>query len=389
MTRFNPVASRHSWRPLSDLAHPREMVRQFTPNWFAVTMGTGVAALIMPQIPGAGAVMHLAGELLWLINATLFVVFAGLYGARWLIFPQEATRIFAHGTVSMFFGTIPMGLATIVNGCIVFGLPRLGPVMISLAEMLWWVDVGLSLACGVVIPYLMFTRQEHKIDDMSAVWLLPVVAAEVAAVSGGLLAPHLTSTDLQFTVLATSYALWAYSVPVAFSILVILLLRMALHKLPSSNLAASTWLSLGPIGTASLGMLVLGNEAPAIFAARNLTAIGDVAQGIGIVAGICLWGAGLWWLLLALLVTRRYFKTAVPFNLGWWGYIFPLGVYTLATLKLGSLLDAPVFSIAGAVFAILVLAMWALVMTRTARGAWRGHLFMAPCIAGRPLPTSR
>lgn len=386
MSGSETAAVRRRWRPLPDLSHPSEMIRQFTPNWFAVTMGTGVAALIMPQIPGAGPIMHAAGEFLWLVNAMLFIAFAGLYGARWLLYPQEATCIFAHGTVSMFFGTIPMGLATIVNGCLAFGLPRLGPVMITLAEMLWWIDVGLALACGVVIPYLMFTRQEHKIDDMSAVWLLPVVAAEVAAVSGGLLAPHLPSPDLQFTVLATSYALWAYSVPIAFSILVILLLRMALHKLPGSNLAASTWLSLGPIGTASLGMLVLGNEAPTIFAARHLTAVGDVAHGIGIVAGICLWGAGLWWLLLAILVTRRYFKTAVPFNLGWWGYIFPLGVYTLATLKLGNLLDAPLFSTVGAVFGVLVLALWALVMTRTARGAWRGHLFAAPCITGRSRP---
>jgi tellurite resistance protein TehA-like permease len=35
---------------------------------------------------------------------------------------------------------------------------------------------------------MMFTRQEHSIDQMTAVWLLPVVAAEVAAASGGLLA---------------------------------------------------------------------------------------------------------------------------------------------------------------------------------------------------------
>ncbi len=57
--------------------------------------------------------------------------------------------------------------------------------MIHLAEVLWWLDVAMSLACGVLIPYMMFTRQEHSIDQMTAVWLLPVVAAEVAAVSGG------------------------------------------------------------------------------------------------------------------------------------------------------------------------------------------------------------
>ncbi len=37
---------------------------------------------------------------------------------------------------------------------------------------------------------MMFTRQEHRIDQMAAVWQLPVVAAEVTAASGGLLAPR-------------------------------------------------------------------------------------------------------------------------------------------------------------------------------------------------------
>jgi hypothetical protein len=90
----------------------------------------------------------------------------------------------------------------------------------------------MALACGVVIPYFMFTRHRHSLDAMTAVWLLPVVAAEVAGASGGLLAPHLADAREQFVMLAASCVLWAYSVPVAFSILAILLLRMALHRLP-------------------------------------------------------------------------------------------------------------------------------------------------------------
>ena len=131
----------------------------------------------------------------------------------------------------------------------------------------------------------MFTRQEHSIDQMTAVWLLPVVAAEVAAASGGLLAPHLAGAAAPFTMLITSYVLWAYSVPVAFGILAILMLRMALHKLPHESMAASSWLALGPIGTGALGMLVLGADAPAIFAAHGMASVGAVAQGIGVIGG--------------------------------------------------------------------------------------------------------
>ena len=377
-----PNAVRPGIKPFSHLQHPREVIRQFTPNWFAATMGTGVLALALAQLPVASPGLHAVAESLWLFNIFLFALFTALYAARWVLFFDEARRIFGHSTVSMFFGTIPMGLATIINGFLLFGLPRWGEGVIHVAEVLWWLDVAMSLACGVLIPYMMFTRQEHSIDQMTAVWLLPVVAAEVAAASGGLLAPHLADTHSQLVVLVTSYVLWAFSLPVAFSILTILLLRMALHKLPHENMAASSWLALGPIGTGALGMLLLGADAPAIFAANGLSGIGEIAAGLGLVAGITLWGFGLWWMLIALLITGRYLLAGIPFNLGWWGFTFPLGVYSLATLKLGSTLNLTFFSAFGCVLVALLTVMWLIVAKRTVQGAWRGELFVSPCIAG-------
>ncbi|MBV4546812.1 TDT family transporter [Pseudomonas triticicola] len=370
------------YKPFRQLQHPREVIRQFTPNWFAATMGTGVLALALAQLPLAIPGLRAVAEGLWLFNILLFSLFTAAYAARWILFFDEARRIFGHSTVSMFFGTIPMGLATIINGFLLFGLPRWGDGVIQLAEVLWWIDVAMSLACGVLIPYMMFTRQEHSIDQMTAVWLLPVVAAEVAAASGGLLAPHLTDAHGQLIVLTTSYVLWAFSLPVAFSILTILLLRMALHKLPHENMAASSWLALGPIGTGALGMLLLGGEAPAIFAANGLPGVGEIASGLGLVAGITLWGFGLWWMLMALLITVRYLRDGIPFNLGWWGFTFPLGVYSLATLKLASILNLTFFSVFGTALVILLAAMWLIVGKRTVQGAWRGELFVSPCIAG-------
>ncbi|OJT50628.1 TDT family transporter [Pseudomonas moraviensis] len=370
------------YKPFSQLQHPREVIRQFTPNWFAATMGTGVLALALAQLPLAIPGLRAVAEGLWLFNILLFSLFTAAYAARWILFFDEARRIFGHSTVSMFFGTIPMGLATIINGFLLFGLPRWGDGVIQLVEVLWWIDVAMSLACGVLIPYMMFTRQEHSIDQMTAVWLLPVVAAEVAAASGGLLAPHLPDAHGQLDVLTTSYVLWAFSLPVAFSILTILLLRMALHKLPHENMAASSWLALGPIGTGALGMLLLGGEAPAIFAANGLPGVGEIASGLGLVAGITLWGFGLWWMLMALLITVRYLRDGIPFNLGWWGFTFPLGVYSLATLKLASILNLTFFSVFGTALVILLAAMWLIVGKRTVQGAWRGELFVSPCIAG-------
>ncbi|WP_298746737.1 TDT family transporter [uncultured Brevundimonas sp.] len=379
-------------RPLAKLQRPSEVVRQFTPNWFAATMGTGILAIALNQIPIDIPGVKLVAEGLWVFNIGLFALFTVLYAARWIFFFDGARRIFGHSVVSMFFGCIPMGLATIINGLMAFGLARWGDGIVPLAETLWWIDVAMAVACGVGIPFMMFTRQEHSIDQMTAVWLLPVVAAEVAAVTGGLIAPHLTDPNAALSVLVVSYSLWALSVPLALSILVILVLRMAIHKLPHAGMAASSWLSLGPIGTGALGMLVLGQAAPAIFTASGLGQYGDAAGGIGLIGGLLLWAYGLWWAAMAALITLRYLRQGLPFNLGWWGYTFPIGVFSVATLKLGTLLPIPAFNIFGVALIAGLAILWLIVGARAIRGAWRGDLFVAPCLtdaAKRDIPCAR
>ncbi|RZI75051.1 MULTISPECIES: TDT family transporter [unclassified Pseudomonas] len=368
-------------RPFSQLSHPREVIRQFTPNWFAVTMGTGILSAVLVQLPVTIPGLFQLAEALWMLNIVLFLTFSALYIARWVMFFDEARRVFGHSTVSMFFGTIPMGLATLINGLLTFGLPHWGDAVLPFAELLWWLDVAMSLACGVLIPFLMFTRQEHRIDQMTAVWLLPLVACEVAAVSGGLLAPHLADSHSQFSVLITSYVLWAMSVPVAFSILTILLLRMALHKLPHESMAASSWLALGPISTGAFGLIVLGADSPLIFEANGLPGVGEIASGLGLIGGVILWGVGVWWCLMALLITARYLRNGIPFNLGWWGFTFPLGVFALTTLKLGAVLHLGFFSALGSLLVAALAALWLMIMKRTLSGAYNGKLFVSPCIA--------
>ncbi len=339
-------------------------------------MGTGVLASALSQLPISVSGAKVAAEALWMLDIGLFCLFTCLYAARWTLFFQDARRIFDHPVASMFFGCIPMALATIINGLISFGLNRWGDGVVVWALALWRIDVAMAVACGLAIPFMMFTRQTHTIDQMTAIWLLPVVAAEVAAVTGGLIAPHLIDPATALNVLIASYALWALSTPLAMSILVILLLRMATHKLPHPDMAASSWLSLGPIGTGALGMLVMGQAAPAIFDVNGLGQYGEAARGIGLIGGLLLWAYGLWWAAMAGLITVRYLREGLPFNLGWWGYIFPLGVFAVATLKLGTMLPIPFFSILGVGLVGVVLALWLLISARTLYGAWNGTLFV-------------
>ena len=367
-------------KPFTQLGQRQNLIRQFTPNWFTVSMGTGVVALIVSEFPMLKAFTWQLGTGLWYFNILLFVLFSVLYGLRWAFYPHEAKQIFQHPSMSLFLGTIPMALATILNGFLKYGQPIYGDTAVQIAQMLWYADVVLALLVAWAVPFAMYRHQEHALQQMTAVWLLPIVACEVAASSGGLLLGHLAADTHAVAILLGSYVLWGVSVLPAFAILTILMLRLVLHKLPEKELAVSSWLALGPIGTAALALLVLGHQAPMLMASLGLAQLGQLFQQAGILASLILLGFGLWWLGIAVLTTLHHAKQDLPFNLGWWGLTFPLGVYTLAILTLAQQLNLAFLYAVGYAFAAILMLLWSLVATKTAHGFYQGYLFFSPCL---------
>ena len=369
-----------SWKPLNRLPSPTELVRQFTPNWFTVNMGTGITFLLLAQFPGQIAGLHTLAYGLFIADAFIFALFVGLFTARWLFFTEDALPLLRHPVQSMFLGALPMALIPLVNGLVLF-YPG-DPVVAQWALHLWWIDAGLSLLTGWLVPWYQFTAQDHSLDRMTGVWLLPVVPAEVAASSAGYLAQHLPTAPAQSLVVA-GYALWGMSVPVALGILTVLYLRLALHKLPPKELGVSTWLSLGPIGTGAFALLTLGAAAPHAFADTVMAPVAALAGPLGVIGALVLWGLGLWWLVTAVALTAIQVRRGLPFNLGWWGFTFPLGVYTAASLSLGGRTGMPFFTAFAAALIVALTGAWVVVAARSAHGLWHGHLVQAPCLNSR------
>ncbi|MGO3383284.1 MAG: TDT family transporter, partial [Acinetobacter guillouiae] len=367
-------------KPFYQLEQTGDVIRQFTPNWFTMTMGTGVVALILPEFPFASDFLWQLATILWQFNTLLFTVFIILYVLRWLIYPQEAKQIFSHPAMALFLGAIPMGLATVLNGFLKYGIAIYGDVAFQIAQLLWYVDVVLAVGIGVLVPFCMFHKQDHQLHTMTAMWLLPIVACEVAATSGGLLLAYMHASQQAVAILFASYMLWGMSVLPAFGILTILMLRLAVHQLPSKELAITSWLALGPIGTGALALLVLGAQAPQVLALIQLENLGVFFQNAGIVASFILLGFGVWWVAIAVLTTLKHAATELPFNLGWWGLTFPLGVFTLAILSLGHQLHLSFIVDTGLAFAAILMMLWVMVMSKTLRGMYQGNLFFSPCL---------
>lgn len=347
-------------------------VKHFTPNWFTVGMGTGITALGAYLYPGGPHWLKMVGTGLWLFNAILVGTLLILMVARWTLNWSGSVKLLHDPVQSMFLGAVPMALTTVINGFIDMGKPLLGPLAIHIAFWLWGINVLMALASGIVVPYLMFVSHDHRLDKMTGIWLMPVVPAEVAAASGALLLPHVAGIMLQKDFMIVSLGLWALSVPLAFLMLGFLFLRLALHRLPPAEMAISTWISLGTLGTGIMGLVGLGKSMPLVFGG-----IGHYMDGTAILGSLALWGFGLWWLTLSILTTIHYARRGLPFNLGWWGLTFPLGVFTGGTDMLYDQLHITLIGWFAHAFYWLLVVFWSTVFLRTLVEFAKGRLTVA------------
>ena len=183
---------------------------------------------------------------------------------------------------------------------------------------------------------------------MTAVWLLPIVSTIVAAASGGIVASVLENDQHALWTIIISYVLWGTGVPLALMVLTMYFHRLTIYNLPPREVIVSVFLPLGPLGQGGYGLMQLGTQAMRVFP-RTLTLTdqaGPVFYILGFAVALVMWGFGLVWLFFALAsITRSKF----PFNMGWWGFTFPLGVYAVATTTIAKELPSLFFKVLGTV----------------------------------------
>lgn len=72
---------------------------------------------------------------------------------------------------------------------------------------------------------------------------------------------------------------------------------------------------------------------------------------MGAFIAMIMWGFGLIWLWFAL---ASFTRGKFYFNIGWWAFTFPLGVFTTATTQMGKEFNSVVFDVLGTVSLISV-----------------------------------
>lgn len=227
----------------------------------------------------------------------------------------------------------------------------------------------------------MSASHQRSLDTITAAQLLPIAATIVAAGTGSETAAILPHPQYALGTLLASYVMWGMGMPLAISVLVMYYQRLALHKMPPREVIISAFLPLGPLGFGGYTILYLGKVAKDVFPKTDTLdpMAGHIAYVLGFFVALVMWGYGLIWFALALASIHK--SRRFPFNLGWWGFVFPLGVYSVSTILIGEELPSRFFRVLGTIFGAAVILLWMVISCGTAKGAWSGELFHAPCLA--------
>ena len=380
----NPLSLSPSADSADHQTRLQRIILNFTPSWFSVNMGTGIISILLHTTPHSFPGLDYIAIVFYLLNITLFVLFISLTIARYVLYPWVFMRMLQHSTQSLFIGTLPMGLATIINATVLIAVPAYGTWARDFAWTLWWIDVVLSVMSCFGVPALMFYNHAHTLDKMTAAWLLPIVPTVVAAASGGLVATVLEPNNAIIT-LAVSYVLWGVGMSVSFLVMAMYLHRLMIHKLPTHEVIVSAFLPLGPVGQGAFGIIEMSQAGKVAYPATSFLGVSNAADVIfvmSVLVALLLWGFGLWWLFHGIVsVLIRHYDGGLKHNMGYWGFIFPLGVYTAATIALGNSLTSTFFSYLSVVFILALVMLYGFVATGSIHGAYTGTLLVAPCLS--------
>ncbi|WP_367306013.1 C4-dicarboxylate ABC transporter [Alicyclobacillus acidocaldarius] len=349
------------------------IIRQFGVNWFTTVMGIGIVAALTYTSPIHLPFQHAVGEILFICVNVVFVFAFVMWILRWLLTPDAAIDDFRHPGRALFYGAFAMGINVVGNDYFLIGthmMPKHTAIAISFA--IWLAGVAASVFSVIVVPYLLFTEHKVERDETVASWLIPLVPPIVAAATGTNLIPYAGGPGAQFSMAAGILALFGMTFFLFIMTSALVYSRLVFHRRLSGQEAPTLWIEIGPIGMAMGTFCGIPLNAPHVFGPY----FGGL-RDLGAVFSIAMWGVGVWWILLSALYTFLHLTPkgdGLPFHLGWWSYVFPIGSFTNGTYALHRLLGHPFFAVAGLVQLGILWLCFAIVIVRTVHGVAAGHL---------------
>ena len=313
--------------------------------YFALVMATGIVSIAAFNF----SFFHIA-HLLFYFNIAAYLFLVILYLARIILYPTLFMADAGDHAKSP-------GLLTFVAGTCVLGSQF---VIIAenypIATTLFYIGAA-SWLFLIYMVFTVFTVKKVKPpinEAISGVWLLIIVSTQSVSVLAAQLSgylPFATEVLLFFSLIMFLCGCMFYII-----IITLIVYRMSFFNMKAEEFAPPYWINMGAVAISTLaGSMLMLN-------AHNWPFIKEI---LPFLKGFTLffWAIGTWWipLIVILGIWRHIFKQMpLKYHPQYWGMIFPMGMYTVCTIRLSQALDLPFLMAIPSFFIYIALVAWAI-----------------------------
>ncbi len=294
--------------------------------------------------------LPLLARILVIAGAAAFVVLVALTLSRVILFPRAFFNDFVDHNRGVGFFTIIAAVAFLGSNAVeLLGLNTVGLGLWVAGFSLW----GL-LTYGIFAAFIVVKTKPSLEHGMHAGWLLAVVATEAMAELTLILPQGPGSHHTAMVFLALAF--WLSGGMLYVWMISLIFYRYTFFVTSSSDLLPSYWIDMGGMAIAAVvGTLLVQKIGGSVFA--------DLAPFVKGLTILC-WATATWWIpMLCVLAIWQRISSPAPLHYDplYWGAVFPLGTYTVATWHVAKLTKMDLLSAVPQYFVFIALGAWALV----------------------------
>ena len=335
-----------------------KIIDGWTTQTFLISQGTGVLAVVLHDLDWQFHGSQIISIIVWIITIVIYILFLFTYVIKVFVNPNLVRKQLDSDIVELCcLASISITLGVITDMVALVCAQAWGPSWGLFAYVLSWIHVGIAFVANLGIPYKYFASEPPGIDGMPPNVVLPSIAGVTAAATCGVVAfAGNLSSRTQVPMIITGYVSLGIGLPFSFIITAVYITHLISSGLPPRAQNPTNWILVGPLGQAAYACQILGAAAASpgkesfasygrgYFLTENS---GETVSSVSILASLVLWGYATFWIIFSLVATLHLecftqggLKKS-KYNLSYWSPIFPIGVYTLATIEFGKSMNAP------------------------------------------------